>query len=99
MRGTVRLREPSRHITPWESSSCYSLRLQRTGVSAQVKCNIITAPSSVNELLLCDAARYLDLTFDAQYLLKRMHDLDQIGLISHHAIDILVGFGNFIEHA
>ena len=38
-------------------------------------------------------------TFDAQHLLERVHDLDEIGLVRHHLVDVLVGAGDLVQHA
>src|SRR5258708_38958001 len=37
--------------------------------------------------------------FDAEDLLQGMHYVDQVGLVGHHLVDVLVGAGDFIEHA
>src|SRR4051794_2218941 len=38
-------------------------------------------------------------TFDAQHLLEGVHDLDEIGLVRHYLVDVLVGAGNLVQHA
>src|SRR5258706_9276667 len=37
--------------------------------------------------------------FDAEDLLQGMYYLDQVGLVGHHLVDVLVGAGDFVEHA
>src|ERR1700752_4365170 len=37
--------------------------------------------------------------FDAEYLLQRVDDLDEIGLVRHHLVDVLVGAGDLVQHA
>src|SRR5438094_5892535 len=37
--------------------------------------------------------------FDAEHLLQGMHYLNQIGLVRHHLVDVLVCARNLIEHA
>src|SRR5262245_33488493 len=36
---------------------------------------------------------------DAYHLLQRVHDVDEIRLIRHHLVDILVGARNFVHDA
>jgi len=38
-------------------------------------------------------------TLDADDLLERVHDFDEVGLVRHHAVDILVRCRDFVEHA
>ena len=35
----------------------------------------------------------------AKDLLQRVHDLDEVGLVGHHLVDVLVGTGDLVEHA
>src|SRR5438067_7594500 len=35
----------------------------------------------------------------AKDLLQRVHDLDKVGLVGHHLVDVLVGAGDLVEHA
>jgi len=37
--------------------------------------------------------------FDAEHLFEGVHDLDEVGLVRHHLVDVLVGAGDLIQHA
>src|SRR5581483_10384442 len=37
--------------------------------------------------------------FDAKNLLERVHDLDEVGLVRHYLVDVLIGAGNLVQHA
>src|SRR5437870_3785114 len=53
----------------------------------------ITRPrTSVSRPTPCSA-------LDAEHLLERVDHLDEIGLVRHHLVDVLVGAWNFVEHA
>src|SRR5215467_4695275 len=39
------------------------------------------------------------LAFDTHDLLQRVRDLDEVGLVGHHAVDVLVRSGDLVEHA
>src|SRR6266581_990079 len=45
------------------------------------------------------APERLGSTFDAHHLLQRVHDFDQIGLVGHHLLDVLVSRRDLVEHA
>src|SRR5690349_7620788 len=76
---------------------------------------LIDAPSGRSDFAACSARRLYEpfrrlpaipriimtfsLAFHAENLLENVYDLDQVVLVRHHLVDVLVGAGNLVQHA